>query len=100
VPPQHPAEHHLIVVDDLLLDFEAQVGKCGPPRRDDVPHRRVAACLPDSEVGELVIDQILDTGQVTAVPDAFEQAADDRGVVLLGTHGLPLVLRGLGRTCL
>jgi hypothetical protein len=59
--PRDHAEHHLIVVDDLLLDVGVQVGKCGPPRRDDVPYRRVAAWLPDAEVGELVIDQILNS---------------------------------------
>jgi len=59
--PQQDAEHHLIVVDDLLLDFITQVGKRGPPCRDDVPHRRLAAWPPDAEVGELVIDQVLDS---------------------------------------
>src|SRR5580704_1132825 len=59
--PQYHAVHHLVAVDDLLLDFEAEVGKCSPPCRDDVPHRRVPAWLPDAEVRELVIDQILDS---------------------------------------
>lgn len=59
--PRDHAEHHLIVVDDLLLDVGVQVGKCGAPCRGDVPDRRVAAWLPDAEVGELVIDQVLDS---------------------------------------
>src|SRR5689334_18543890 len=90
--PQYHPVHHLVAVDDLLQDLVAQVGKCGPPCRDDVPHRRMAAGLPDAEVRELVIHQILDSVKVAAIPDTFQEAADDRAVVLLNSHETPPLL--------
>ena len=56
----YPSVHHLVVVDNLLLDLEAQVGERGPPHRDDVPHSRVTAWPPDAEVGEVVIHEVID----------------------------------------
>jgi hypothetical protein len=46
----------------------------------------VGAWQPVAEVREVVIDQILDGGQVAAVPDFFEEAADNRAIVLFESH--------------
>jgi hypothetical protein len=82
--------HHRVTAGDLLFDLHLQVGERGAPRRDDVPHRGVAARPPDAEVGEVIIDQFLDGGQFPVVPDQVPEAADHRGVVLLGSHGILL----------
>jgi hypothetical protein len=92
-PRQHPV-HHRVGAGDFLLDLDMQVGERGAPRRDDMPHRGVAARPPDAEVGEVIIDQLPDGRQLPVVPDQVPEPADDRGVALLGSHGIPLSAPG------
>src|SRR5437762_8847855 len=54
-----PPCHHLVAVNNLLLDFEVEVGERVPPHRDDVLHRGMTAWLPDAEVGEVVIHEVV-----------------------------------------
>src|SRR6266567_1334961 len=82
----YPAGHHLVLVNNLVLDLEAQVGERGPPHRDDVPHPRMTAWLPNAEVSEIVIHEILDSRKLPAIPDQIQEPAHDRAVVLLGSH--------------
>ena len=48
------AVHHLVAAGDLLLDLETQVGKRGPPRRDDVPGLRQALTVIDRYVDDYI----------------------------------------------
>jgi len=62
------------------------VGEGGPSHRDDVPHRRVTAWLPNTEVDEIVIHEVVDGRKVPAIPDQVKEPPDDRAVVLLESH--------------
>src|SRR5690242_6102117 len=88
---RQPAGHHLVVVNDLLQDLETLVGEGGPPHRDDVPHRRMTAWLPNPEVDEIVIHEIVDGRKVPPIPDHVEEPANDRAVITLATHKTPPV---------
>jgi hypothetical protein len=84
---------HGVTAGDLLFDLDKQVGERGAPCRDDMPQGGVAARPPDAEVGEVIIDQLVDGRQLSVVPYQIPEAADDRGVVLLGSHGILLSAR-------
>jgi hypothetical protein len=94
---RHHPVHYRLTAGDLLFDLDMQVGERRAPRRDDMPQRGVAARPPDAEVGEVIIDQLLDGRQLPVVPDQVPEAADDRGVVLLGSHGILLLAPGAAR---
>src|SRR5690242_20166163 len=84
-----PAGHHLVVVNDLLQDLETLVGEGGPPHRDDMLHRRMTAWLPNPEVDEIVIHEIVDGREVPAIPDQVKEPANDRAVIMLESHKTP-----------
>jgi transposase len=94
---RHHPVHHRVAAGDFLLDLDVQVGKRRAPRRDDVPQRGLAARSPDAEVGEVVVNQLLDGRQLPVVPHQVPEAADDCGVVQLGGHGLLLSAPGAAR---
>jgi hypothetical protein len=72
-------------VNNLLLDFEVDVGGRGPPHRDDVPHPGMTAFPPDAEVDEVVIHEIVDGRKFPVIPDQVQEP-NDRAVVLLKSH--------------
>src|SRR5690242_3189221 len=63
-----------------------------------VPHPRVTARPPDAEVGEVVIDEVIDGRKVPAIPDQVHEPADDRAVVPLESHGTPPLSAGFPKS--
>jgi hypothetical protein len=66
--PRHDPVHDRVTASEFLLDLDVQVGERRAPRRDAVPQRGVAARPPDAEVGEVVIDQLVNDRQLSVVP--------------------------------
>jgi hypothetical protein len=76
--------HDCISADDLVVDFEAQVGKGRAPGRHDLGDERSRVRASVAEVREFIAEEALHGGEVSAVPHQIEISPHDLCIRALG----------------